>query len=96
MPAGSAASSRMVTSSRADALAGLEERAPLLHREGREAEVAEHVEQVDDGVLLEDHGVVAGRHAPPRPRDWRPPCSAASRPIAAASMPVWSTAALSA
>ena len=42
----------------------------------REAEVAEHVEEVDDGVLLEDDGVVARRR--PRQRSpwrapWRPP-----------------------
>ena len=43
----------------ADPLARLEERALLLDRERAEAEVAEHVEQVDDRVFLEDHGIVA-------------------------------------
>ena len=46
---------------RADPLAGLEERALLLDRERGEAEVAEHVGDVDDRVGLEHDRVVAGR-----------------------------------
>ena len=45
---------------RGDLPALLEERAILLDRQRREPEVAEHVEQVDDRVLVEDDGVVAG------------------------------------
>jgi len=45
-----------------DALADLDERALLLDGQRREAEVAEHVEQVDDGVFLEHDRVVAGRN----------------------------------
>ena len=59
-PAGSRPSSVIVTRSLADALAELDEAALLLDGEGTEAEVAEHVEDVDDGVLLEDDRVVAG------------------------------------
>ena len=55
-------------------LAGLVERAVLLHREGREAEVAEHVQQVHHGVVMEHHRVVTGLdddRAPARPRPLR-------------------------
>ena len=45
---------------RADPLPGLDEAAVLLDGLGAEPEIAEHVEQVDDRVLLEDHRVVAG------------------------------------
>ena len=79
----------------ADPLAGLDEAALLLDGQRREAEVAEHVEEVDDGVLLEDDRVVAGVDRRPRSRS-RAPCPPPSRPIAAASMVVASTAADSA
>ena len=45
---------------RPHAPAGLRKGPTLLDRERAEAEVAEHVQQVDDGVLLEDDRVVAG------------------------------------
>ncbi len=44
----------------ADLLARLHERALLLNGQGTEAQVAQHVQDVHDGVLLEDDGVVAG------------------------------------
>ena len=44
----------------ADPLARLEEAPLLLDGEGGEAKVAEHVEEVDDCVLLEDDRVIAG------------------------------------
>ncbi len=52
---------------RGDALAGLPERALLLDGEGREAEVREHVDEVDDRVGVEHDRVVArvDRHGLP-------------------------------
>ncbi len=43
----------------ADLAPGLRERAPLLHRQGGEAQVAQHVQDVDDRVFLEHDRIVA-------------------------------------
>ena len=84
-PIGRPAGSRAVVGDRhqrrPDALAALVERAVLLDRERREAEVAQHVEDVDDRVRREHDRIVAGLDSSTGLTLARA-SSAASRPIA--------------
>jgi hypothetical protein len=51
----------MVTSAEATVLPGSKNERSSSTASGRETEVAEPVGQVDDGVMVEDHGVLSGR-----------------------------------
>ena len=90
-PAGSRPSSASVTSGEATRLPGLPERAVLLDGEGREPEVAEHVHA---GRRRRSGGGRPGSRRARGRRGWRDARarSAASRPMAAASIAVASTA----
>ncbi len=75
-PLGRAGRRRWSSSSRPIRSAGLEERALLLDGEAGEADEAEVVEEVGDGVLLQDDRVVAGcqvDRAGPSVEAFRPP-----------------------